>query len=147
MNRRCKLPTTCFRSMVRPALVKVRKARMANNTESQHQSRPPIRLVISVLLLGTLLAWWGTRDRRDPFGESLRQPVAASDIVLPQVTPEENDLLGRGSQISQRQCTGCHERATRSSAPSYQEIVTFYRQGFPGASRNSELLSRLAAAV
>ena len=120
---------------------------MANNTESQHQSRPPIRLVISVLLLGTLLAWWGTRDRRDPFGESLRQPVAAASMVLPQVTQENSALLDRGSEISQRQCAGCHEGATRTSAPSYQEIVIFYRRGFPNAAGNPDLRSRLASAV
>jgi len=120
---------------------------MANNTGSQHQSRSPMRLVISVLLLGTLLAWWGTRDRRHPFGESLRQPVAAASIVLPQVTQENNALLDRGSEISQRQCAGCHEAATRTSAPSYQEIVNFYRRGFPNAAGNADLRSRLASAV
>jgi cytochrome c551/c552 len=120
---------------------------MANNTGSQHQSRPPIRLVISVLLLGTLLAWWGTRDRRDPFGESLRQPVAAASMVLPQITQENSALLDRGSEISQRQCAGCHEGATRTSAPSYQEIVTFYRHGFSTSAGNPDLRSRLASAV
>ena len=122
---------------------------MANRAGSEHQSpsRPPIRLVGSVLLLGTLLAWWGTRDRRRLFGESLREPVAAAGVVLPQATQEESALLDRGSQISQRQCAGCHEMFTRSSAPSYQEIVTFYRREFPTSAGNPDLHSRLAAAV
>jgi cytochrome c551/c552 len=122
---------------------------MANSIGREHQppSRPPIRLLGSVLLLGTLLAWWGTRDHRRLFGESLREPVAAGGMVLPQATQEESALLDRGSQISQRQCAGCHEMATRSSAPSYQEIVTFYRHGFPTSAGNPDLLSRLASAV
>jgi mono/diheme cytochrome c family protein len=120
---------------------------MANDTGSRHQSRPPIGLVISVLLLGTLLAWWGTRDRRDPFGESVRQPVAAASMALPQVTQENSALLDRGSEISQRQCAGCHEGATRSSAPSYWEIVRFYRREFPNAAGDADLRSRIASAV
>jgi cytochrome c551/c552 len=133
--------------MERPALVKVRKELMANNIGSDHQSRPPIRLLISVLLLGTLLAWWGTRDHRRLFGESLREPVAAANTALPQAAPEESLLLDRGSQISQRQCAGCHESATRSSAPSYQEIVAFYRREFSTSVGNPDLRSRLASAV
>ena len=133
--------------MERPALVKVRKAHMANNLGSEHQSRPPARLLASVLLLGTLLAWWGTRDHRRLFGESLREPVAAGGMVLPQVTQEESALLDRGSQISQRQCAGCHEMATRSSAPSYREIVSFYRREFPMSASKPDLRSRLASAV
>ena len=120
---------------------------MANNLGSEHQSRPPIRLLASVLLLGTLLAWWGTRDHRRLFGESLREPVAAGGMVLPQVTQEESALLDRGSQISQRQCAGCHEMATRSSAPSYREIVSFYRREFPMSAGKPDLRSRLASAV
>jgi len=122
---------------------------MANKIGSEHQSpsRPPILLLGSLLLLGTLFAWWGTRDYRRLFGESLREPVAAAGMVLPQVTQEENALLGRGSQISQRQCAGCHEMATRSSAPSYQEIVTFYRRGLPTSAGHPDLRSRLASAV
>src|SRR5882762_11044452 len=109
--------------MERPARGKLRKAHMANNVKSEHQSssRPPIRLLASVLLLGTLLAWWGTRDHRRLFGESPREPVAAGGMVTPQVTQEDSALLDRGSQISQRQCAGCHEMATRSSGPSYEE--------------------------
>jgi cytochrome c551/c552 len=122
---------------------------MANRVGSEHQSpsRAPIRLVGSVLLLGALLAWWGTRDHRRLFGESLREPVAAGGVVLPRVTPEESALLDRGSQISQGQCAGCHEMATRSSAPSYQEIVTFYRRGFRNSAGTTDLRSRLAVAV
>src|SRR3979411_1068368 len=120
---------------------------MANNVGSEHQSRPPIRLLGFVLLLGTLFAWWGTRDYRRQFGELLREPVAAAGMVLPQVTQEESALLSRGSQISQRQCAGCHEMATRSSAPSYQEIVTFYRRAAPASGGNRDLRSRLASAV
>jgi len=120
---------------------------MANNIGSEHQSRRPIRLLASVLLLGTLLAWWGTRDHRRLFGESRREPVAAGGMVTPQVTQEDSALLDRGSQISQRQCAGCHEMATRSSAPSYQEIVTFYRRGLSTSAGNPDLRSRLASAV
>jgi cytochrome c551/c552 len=122
---------------------------MANNIGSEHQStsRPPISLLVFLLLLGTLFAWWGTRDYRRLFGESLREPVAAAGMVLPQLTQEESALLGRGSQISQRQCAGCHEIATRSSAPSYQEIASFYRRGSPSSAGNPDLRSRLASAV
>jgi cytochrome c551/c552 len=77
----------------------------------------------------------------------LREPVAAAGAVLPQTTPEESALVDRGSQISQRQCAGCHEMATRSSGPSYQEIVNFYRREFPPAAGDPDLRSRLASAV
>ncbi len=122
---------------------------MANRVGSEHPSpsRRPVRLVGSVLLLGTLLAWWGTRDHRRLFGELPRKPFAAGGVVLPQATPEESALLNLGSQISQRQCAGCHEMATRSSGPSYQEIMTFYRGEFSDSTGNSDLRARLAAAV
>jgi cytochrome c551/c552 len=120
---------------------------MANNLGNAHQSRSPIRLVGSVLLLGTLLAWWGTRDHRELFGESLRQPVTAAGVVVPEVTQETSALMDRGYEISQRQCAGCHEMTTRSSAPSYQEIVTFYRRGFSTSAGNLDLRTRLASAV
>ena len=122
---------------------------MANRVGGEHhlRSRSLTLLVGSVLLLGTLLAWWGTRGHRRLFGESPREPVAAGDTVLPQVTQEEGALVDRGSQISTRQCAGCHEMATRSSAPSYQEIATFYRREFPTSAGNSDLRARLASAV
>jgi cytochrome c551/c552 len=130
-------------------LVKLLKAHMANRVGSEHQSpsRPPISLLVGVLLLGTLLAWWGTRDHRHLFGESLREPVAAAGVVLPQATQEESASLNRGFQISQMQCAGCHETFTRSSAPSYQEIVTFYRREFPASTDGSDFRSRLASAA
>jgi cytochrome c551/c552 len=120
---------------------------MANNVDSEHRSRPLMGLLISVLLLGTLLAWWGTRDHRQLFGESLRQPVTAVSVVVPEVTQEESALVDRGYEISRRQCAGCHEMTTRSSAPSFREIVTFYRRGFAGAAGDPGLRSRLASAV
>ena len=123
---------------------------MANNVRREHQSasRLPIRLLGSVLLLGTLLAWWGTRDHRRLFGESPREPfAAAANVPLPQVTPEDRALLDRGFQISERQCAGCHAMTTRSSGPSYQEIVTFYRRNFSTSAGNPDLRSRLASAV
>lgn len=120
---------------------------MANNLGNEHPSGTPIRLMGSVLLLGTLLAWWGTRDHRRLFGEALREPVAARSTVLSQIKPEHSALLDRGFQISERQCAGCHEMTRRSSAPSYQEIVTFYRRGFSTSTGNPDLRSRLASAV
>jgi cytochrome c551/c552 len=122
---------------------------MANRVGGEHhlRSRSLTLLVGCVLLLGTLLAWWGTRGHRRLFGESPRKPVAAGDTVLPQVTQEGSALLDRGSQISTRQCAGCHEMATRSSGPSYKEIVTFYRRQFPTSVGDSDLRSRLAVAV
>jgi len=122
---------------------------MANKVGSEHQSpsRPPVHLVVSLLLVGTLLAWWGTRGRRRLFGELGRKPAVAVGVILPEVTQEESALLDRGAQISQRQCAGCHELAARSSGPSYKEIVTFYRHEFPSSGGNSDLRARLAAAV
>jgi cytochrome c551/c552 len=122
---------------------------MANRVGGEHHSRSRqlTLLVGSVLLLGTLLAWWGTRGHRRLFGELPRRPVAAGETVLPQVRLDEGALLDRGSQISQRQCAGCHEMATRSSGPSYKEIVTFYRREVSASADSSELRARLATAV
>jgi cytochrome c551/c552 len=122
---------------------------MANRVGGEHhsRSRPLTLLVGSVLLLGTLLAWWGTRGHRRLFGEPRREPVAAEGTVLPQVTQDEGALLDRGSQISTWQCAGCHEMATRSSGPSYKEIVTFYRREVSTSADSSELRARLATAV
>jgi cytochrome c551/c552 len=122
---------------------------MANRVGGEHHSRSRALtlLVVSVLLLGTLLAWWGTRGHRRLFGESRREPVAAGGVVLPQVTQEESALLDRGSQISTRQCAGCHKMATRSSGPSYKEIVAFYRRQFRTSAGSPDLRSRLAVAV
>ncbi len=122
---------------------------MANRVGGEHhlRSRSLTLLVGSVLLLGTLLAWWGTRGHRRLFGEPPRRPVAAGDTVLPQVTQEGSALLDRGSQISTRQCAGCHEMATRSSGPSYKEIVTFYRREVSTSAGGPDLRSRLATAV
>jgi len=122
---------------------------MANRvgSEQQSQPKPPVRLIVFMLLLGTLLAWWGTRDRRRLFGEARRKPVAAGEVVLPQITKDESSLLASGAQISQRQCAGCHEMAARSSGPSYKEIVNFYRGEFPNSASDSDLRARLAAAV
>ncbi len=106
-----------------------------------------MRLLGSVLVLGALLAWWGTRDQRHLFGEALREPVAAGGVDLPKVTEGESALRDRGSEISTRQCAGCHEMATRTSAPSYQEIVSFYRHEVPISAGSPDLRSRLASAV
>jgi cytochrome c551/c552 len=135
--------------MARPAVRNLKEARvMANRigTGQQSPSRSPVRLLVSVLLLGTLLAWWGTRDDRLLFGDSPRKPVAADGVALPRATQAENVLLDRGFRLSQRQCAGCHETAARSSAPSYQEIVTFYRRELP-ASPGSLVMRSLASAV
>ena len=120
---------------------------MANNFENPNEPRPPILLLSFLLLLGTLFAWWGTRDYRQLFGEPLRQPAIAATVVIPKVTQEESSMVDRGYEISHRQCAGCHEMTTRSNAPSYREIVTFYRHGFASAAGNPGLRSRLASAA
>ena len=122
---------------------------MANNISStpQSPSHPPLLLVVSVLLLGTFLAWWGTRDKRRWFGESLRVPVFTESAVLPPSTEEGKISQDRGSQISQLQCAGCHEMFTRSTGPSYEEIVKFYGRQSAGPNDKSNLLSRLSLAM
>ena len=122
---------------------------MANRAGSEHQSlsRLPIRLLGSVLLLGTLLAWWGTRDHRRLFGDLPRKPVAAAVLsVLPNIQVD-SAMVARGSQIEQRQCAGCHEMSTRSTGPSYQEVVTFYLHHSADRDEKSDLLARLSSAV
>ena len=120
---------------------------MANRVKdgSGTVERAPIRLLGFVLLLGTLLAWWGTRDDRHLFGESPRQPVGAPELCLPPNI--EIGMLARGSQIEQRHCAGCHDMFTRSTGPSYQEVVTFYQHHASEREGASDLLSRVSAAI
>ncbi len=122
---------------------------MANRVGSEHQSpsRVPIRLVGFVLLLGALLAWWGTRDHRRLFGDLPRKPVAAAALSVPPKIQIESAMVATGYQIEHRQCAGCHEMATRSTGPSYQEIVTFYRHRSADPNEKSDLLARLSSAV
>jgi len=122
---------------------------MANRVGSEHQSpsRAPIRLVGSVLLLGTLLAWWGTRDHRRLFGDLPRKPVAAAVLSIPPNIQIEGTAVARGFEIEQRQCAGCHEMSTRSTGPSYQEVVTFYLHHSAAPDEKSDLLNQLSSAV
>jgi cytochrome c551/c552 len=120
---------------------------MGNSAGSSQDSKPPVRLVVAVVLLGTLLAWWGTRGRRNLFGEPPRKPVAAGAAGVPQNIQVDNAMLARGAEINERECAGCHKMAARSSGPSYQEIMTFYRSQSAQSDGNHDLLSKLAAAV
>lgn len=122
---------------------------MANKIEngSEPQGRPPIRLLIFVLLLGTFLSWWGARDHRQLFGELPRQPVAAAVLPVPASIQIDDAMVARGFQIEERQCAGCHDMYARSTGPSYQEIVAFYRHQSPHQGGEPELSSRLASAI
>ena len=122
---------------------------MANRVGSEHQSpsRAPIRLVGSVLVLGTLLAWWGTRDHRRLFGDLPRKPVAAAVLSIPPNRQIEGAAVARGFEIEQRQCAGCHEMSTRSTGPSYQEVVTFYLHHSAAPDEKSDLLNQMSSAV
>jgi len=124
-----------------------RQQAMANKVKagSETPERAPIRLLGFVLLLGTLLAWWGTRDDRHLFGESPRKPVGAPELCLPPNI--EIGMLARGSQIEQRHCAGCHDTFTRSTGPSYREIVTFYQHHPSDRGGAADLLSRLSSAI
>lgn len=122
---------------------------MANSTANEHQppSRTPLRLVGSVLLLGTLLAWWGTRDYRHLFGEPPRRPIVAGAPYVVLNVQSDNATLARGFQIEQRQCAGCHDVTARLSGPSYRQIVTFYLHQSRRSADKPELLSALTAAI
>jgi len=130
-------------------LVKLPKEHMANRVHSEYQSpsRPPIRLVASVLLLGTLLAWWGTRDHRRLFGDLPRKAVAAAPLSVLANVEIDSAIVASGYQINQRQCAGCHEMSTRSTGPSYQEVVTFYLHHSAAPDEKSDLLNQLSSAV
>ena len=123
------------------------KVPMANSIGNDHllPPRPPARLLVSVLLLGTFLAWWGTRDSRQLFGEPPRRPIVATPEN--QTNTHNDAQLARGLQIEQQDCAGCHEMSARSSGPSYRQIVTFYLQQAGPLGKNRDLLSELAAAV
>lgn len=120
---------------------------MANKSHngSGTPGRPPLRLLVFVLLLGTLLAWWGTRDNRQLFGDPARKPVGATALCLPPNI--QAGLVARGSQIAQRQCAGCHDMFKRSTGPSYQEVVTFYEHHSVDRGGAPDLLARLSSAV
>jgi cytochrome c551/c552 len=122
---------------------------MANRVGNEYQSpsRTPIRLVGSVLLLGMLLAWWGTRDNRRLFGELSRKPVAAAVQSIPPNIQIDGAVVARGFEIEQRQCAGCHEMSTRSTGPSYQEVVTFYLHHSAVPDEKSDLLNQLSSAI
>ena len=130
-------------------LAKLLKEHMANRVRSEYQSpsRPPIRLVASVLLLGTLLAWWGTRDHRRLFGDLPRKAVAAAPLSVLANVQIDSAIMASGYQINQRQCAGCHEMSTRSNGPSYQEIVAFYLNQSAGRDEESDLPTRLSSAI
>jgi cytochrome c551/c552 len=120
---------------------------MANKVQNGAETpgRPPLRLLGFVLLLGTLLAWWGTRDQRQLFGESPRKPVGEAALCLPPNI--QLGMVARGSQIEQQQCAGCHDMLTRSTGPSYQEVVTFYEHHSSDPGGAPDLLSRLSSAI
>jgi cytochrome c551/c552 len=120
---------------------------MANKRHngSETAGRPPLRLLGLVLLLGALLAWWGTRDNRHLFGDSPRKPVGATGLCLPPNLQAR--LVARGSQIAQRQCAGCHDMFKRSTGPSYQEVVTFHEHHCVDPGGAADLLARLSSAV
>src|ERR1700740_1336789 len=149
VSRRRELRTTWFLSTERPTLVKLLRAHMANRVGSEQQSpsRAPIRLVGSVLLLGALLAWWGTRDHRRLFGDLPRKPVAAAVLSIPPDIQIERAAVARGFEIEQRECAGCHEMSTRFTGPSYQEVVTFYLHHSEAPDEKSDLLNQLSSAV
>jgi cytochrome c551/c552 len=120
---------------------------MGNSMGNSHDSRPPVRLVGAVVLLGTLLAWWGTRDHRHLFGEPPRKPVAASAAGVPQNIQVDSAMLARGAEINERECAGCHDMTARSSGPSYGQIVAFYLRQSRRPANEHDLLSEVAAAV
>ena len=124
-----------------------RQQDMANKVKDGRETlaRGPIGLVGFVLLLGTLLAWWGTRDDRHLFGESPRKPVGAPELCLPPNI--QVGMLARGSQIEQRHCAGCHDMFSRSTGPSYQEVVMFYQHHSSDRGGAPDLLSRLSSAI
>src|ERR1700694_2613158 len=120
---------------------------MANKFHNGRETpgRPPRRWLGCVALLGTLLAWWGTRDDRHLFGESPRKPVGATAFCLPPNI--QIGMLARGSRIEQRHCAGCHDMFTRSTGPSYQEVVMFYQHHSSDRGGAPDLLSRLSSAI
>jgi cytochrome c551/c552 len=122
---------------------------MANRPEAKGESpkRPLIPLLASVVLLGTVLAWWGTRDHRHLFGEPSRNPVAAVAADTLQNIQTNDATLDRGSQVAEHDCAGCHQMTGRSIGPSYEEIVTLYQIQAAPSDGTPELLSRLATAV
>ena len=137
--------TTWCRSTERQTLQALPRRQSMANKVKDGSERAPIRLLGFVLLLGTLLAWWGTRDDRHLFGESPRKPVGAPELCLPPNI--EVGMLARGSQIEQRHCAGCHDRFTRSTGPSYQEVVTFYQHHSSDQGGAADLLSRVSSAI
>src|SRR5260370_8341090 len=94
MSRRRRLRTTWLPSTESLTPVKLLKAHMANRVGGEHHSRSRTLtlLVGSALLLGTLLAWWGTRGHRRLFGEPRREPRSAGGTVLPPATPQQIPL-------------------------------------------------------
>jgi cytochrome c551/c552 len=75
-----------------------------------------------VLLLGTLLAVIGTRDRDNH--ASPRQAIGLGEICSPlSFTPR---LLEHGATLQRMECAGCHSDDRREIGPSYEVIAARY---------------------
>jgi cytochrome c551/c552 len=119
----------------------------SNGNEHQPPSRAPVRLVGVVVLLGAVLAWWGTRDHRHLFGAPPRTPTLAAAAAVSQSLQGDTATLARGPRIEQQRCAGCHDLSARSTGPSYQQIAAFYLHRSSRSASRSDVVSALAAAA
>ena len=101
-------------------------------------------LIAALLVVGTILSWWGTRAKRvfhsGPRAEAIlsgRVPAAKPSFSLDQT-------LTQGRQLNTTYCAGCHAERERLIGPSYHLIAASYRalQGRLGG--GADVISLLA---